>query len=200
MWQVNPYHHHKIAVDRSGNVYALGHRIDARPAKNLIVKYSPKGTVIREFLPVDLLPNGQDTVLLNGRVGDNHLWIAGERLRLYVAATQELLEFDLDGVLARRLALGNQLVTLAKAAGGTRAQIRMVPSVDEPQAMFAQLAVWNESTGYSFGVVRLSLDGTAPPRRLEQEADDEPISVPLLGTSDGRFLFLDAKAGALVRR
>src|SRR6267378_7565748 len=49
-WVVNPWHYHQIAVDRSGNVYAMGHRIDSR-AKNLIRKYSSDGVVEREFLP-----------------------------------------------------------------------------------------------------------------------------------------------------
>jgi hypothetical protein len=199
VWQVNPYHHHKIAVDRAGNVYALGHRIDTSQTGKLIVKYSPGGSVVAEFLAADLLPQGANAVHLGGQAGDNHLWIAGQRLRLYIASTQELFEFDFDGGLKRRVALGDQLNSLAKAVGGTRAQIRMVPSADEPEAMFAQVALWRPSTGYAFGLARLSLDGGMA-RRVEQGPDEDALSVPLLGKSEGRLFFLDAKVGAFRRR
>src|SRR2546428_220309 len=39
LWEMNPYHHHKITVDDLGYVYALGHSI-RKPTPNLIIKYS----------------------------------------------------------------------------------------------------------------------------------------------------------------
>ena len=58
-WTMNPWHVHEMAVDRAGNVYALGHRIDAHSA-NLVRKYTRDGVLEREFMPVAMFPHGEN--------------------------------------------------------------------------------------------------------------------------------------------
>ena len=201
LWQVYPNHIRNLAVDRSDNVYALVDRMEVRPAEHLMVKYSQDGKVAREFLPANLFPKGQRSVIPSGRSGDNQLWIVGDRLMLYMASVEELLEFDLEGNLQRRVPLADQLLSLVKEAGGSRAQIRHISSVDEPDAIVAQVGIWVEGRGFSFGLVRLSLVGGAPQRlRLSQDDDLGGPFAPLLGSSRGRLLFLNTSEGVLAWR
>jgi hypothetical protein len=56
---MNPWHIHEMAVDRAGNVYARGERIDGHSA-NLIRKYSRDGVFEREFMPAAMFPHGEN--------------------------------------------------------------------------------------------------------------------------------------------
>ncbi len=63
-WEVYPYHHHGLAVDHEGNVYAFGHREDRgeqanQPDYSLLIKYSPAGKVLWESLPRSTFPYDQ---------------------------------------------------------------------------------------------------------------------------------------------
>ena len=64
-WAMNPWHVHEMAVDRAGNVYTLGHRIDGHSAK-LIRKYSRDGVfeLTTSFFPM-LGGAGDDVLFLN---------------------------------------------------------------------------------------------------------------------------------------
>ena len=109
-------HCHDIAVDRSGCVYALGHRIDGVHGANLVRKYTRDGVVERELFPSDLAPNVE---AMSPDRGNNQFWVEGDLLRIYLADLDELFEFDLDGRRQRRASLRASLARLARDNGAS---------------------------------------------------------------------------------
>ena len=199
VWVVNPFHHHKIAVDQSGNVYCLGHRIDAVRAPNVVIKYSPNGVVEREFFSSDLLPGGADAVELDGRIGDNQFWLDGERLMAYMAKLQELFQFDLEGKLQRRVPLQEALTQLARDHGGERAQILTLATEAQSASLLTQVHI--RSAPIPSALVRLPLDGGRP-SSVEPADGGElgTLDVPLLGRSGDSTLFLNRYTATILRR
>lgn len=199
-WLVNPYHHHAIAVDQRGNVYALGHRITRKRAANLILKYSPDGVVEREFLSPRLFPNGEQAAMADGSSGWNQLWVDGERLLVYLARPQELFQFDLDGNLQQRTSLRAPLARLAKTRGGTRAVVIALVGDGRSGSLLAQLHISGE-TKISFALARLPLDG-GPPTIVEPTDGGElgTMQMPLLGRKGDSTLFLNRYTATILQR
>jgi len=201
-WVVNPWHYHQIAVDRSGNVYAMGHRIDSRRAKHLIRKYSPDGVVEREFLPSRLFANGADASITDSRTGLNQFWIDGDRLLVYMAQREELFQFDLDGRLERRTSLRQPLTRFAREHDGVRADVVKLAGDGQDGSLLAEVRVWGEGQKrVSLFLVRLPPDG-ARPQTVESTDGIElgTSDVPLLGTSGGAVLFLNRYTATILRR
>jgi hypothetical protein len=199
VWVVNPFHHHKIAVDQWGNVYCLGHRIDPVRPLNVVIKYSPNGAIEREFFLSRLLPGGADAVMLDGRIGDNQFWLDGERLMVYIAKLQELFQFDVEGKLQRRVSLEAALTRLARDHGGERAQIVKLATEARSASLLTQLHI--RSAPIPSALVRLPLDG-GPPSSVEAADGSElgTLDVPLLGRSGDSTLFLNKYTATILRR
>ena len=60
VWDVKPYHHHRVAVDSAGNVFALGD--GGKDDYPLLIKYSPSGEVLGEYLSSGLF-SAKDSVV-----------------------------------------------------------------------------------------------------------------------------------------
>jgi hypothetical protein len=114
VWEVDPYHHHLVAVDSQGNVFAFGDARDSSHDYPLLIKYSSQGDVVKKFLPANLF-SSKDSVV---RGGEPRMFIKGDKLFLYVAATQELFTFSLDGVLLSRTWLGAAYQRIVELNGG----------------------------------------------------------------------------------
>jgi hypothetical protein len=199
----NPYHHHEIAVDRAGNVYAMGHRIDGQPARNLILKYSPEGVVEREFFQTSLLPNVADATMPDGRCADNQLWIDGERLLVYMSEPDELFQFDLDGELRRRTPLRQGLARLARDLGGVRAEIKTLATDSQSASVLAEVCIWGDDHGeesLSFALARLSLEGKRPQALEHADCGELGTFQVLLGRSADAIVFLNRYTAAILRR
>ncbi len=114
VWDVDPYHHHLVAVDSQGNVFAFGDARDSSHSYPLLIKYSPQGDVVKKFLPANQF-SSKDAVV---RGGEPRMFIKGDKLFLYVAATQELFTFSLAGVLQSRTSLGAAFQRIVDSNGG----------------------------------------------------------------------------------
>jgi hypothetical protein len=198
-WAMNPWHVHEMAVDRGGNVYALGERID-RHSANLMRKYSRDGVLKREFMPAAMFPRGE--LAVSPDRGSNQLWIEGERLCAYMADIDELLEFDLEGKLQRRWSLEKALTRLARDHGGVRADVVNLAAESERASLMAQVRIWGEGQkSVSLLLARLPLDGSRP-QSLES-ADGTALGTsdfPLLGRSGNETLFLNRYTATILRR
>lgn len=200
LWQVNPYHHHRMAADHRGNVYALGHRIDKQPVASVIVKYAPDGTVDREFLSSDLLPGGQRAVISDGRSGENQMWIDGERLLVYLAKPQELFQFDLDGRLQTRTPLRHALAQLTSNYGGTQAAVMTMVADEQSATVLAHVRIWGDKEA-TFALARLPLDGTGPVvAKPARGVELDGGQVALLGKSGHSTLFLNRHSSTILHR
>jgi hypothetical protein len=197
-WVMNPWHIHEMAVDRAGNLYALGDRIDGHSA-NLIRKYSRDGVFEREFMPAAMFPHGENATSPDR--GDNQFWVDDERLRVYLADAEELFEFDFNGQLQRRASLRESLARLARDHGGVRAEVVTLVS-DAPDALLAQVRIWTVGDeDLSFALARLSLDG----KRFQtlESVDGAELWTsffPMLGRIANDILFLNRYTATILRR
>lgn len=198
-WHLNPYHHHEIAIDRGGNVYGLGHRIDG-PASNLVIQYSPDGVVTREFLPASLFPDGAGVVHTDGRSGPNDFWVDDRGLVAYLGKTQELFEYDLDGVLQRRTSLRDSLSTIASQAQASQLEVMTVVRDESGTSVLLQVRLFVEGK-VSFDLARVVLAPKVLVRTLP--LDDREIAaggVRLLGQIGGSMVFFDKDNLKMLRR
>ena len=192
VWNVYPYEFDFVTVDGQGNVYAIGNA-DLQEPYPLLVKYSPEGKVLRQFLSTSLFTLG-DHILSpgGGRKGRNQMFIQNNVLFVWFARTEELLRFSLSGDLLSRVSFAHSLGELAAASGSDGIVVRSL-AADDADQMVAQVAVWNTQaaaerayTGKSL-LVRLSPDGSS--------ATPLPISgdrAQFLGKSSaGKFVFYE---------
>ena len=198
-WVTNPWHVHEMAVDRAGNVYALGHRIDAHSA-NLVRKYARDGVLEREFMPAAMFPHGENAT--RAARGHNQFWVEGERLCAYMADIDELLEFDFEGKLQRRTSFREALARLASDHSGVRAELVTLASGRQAANLLAKVRIWSEGDEkVSLVLARLSLDGKRPQTVGATDGDElGGPQFPLLGTSGGSVLFLNRYTATILRR
>ncbi len=199
LWDVRPYHHHQIAVDREGNVYGFGHREDRgegrdEPDYTVLVKYTPNGSVSWEALPRSAFPYDLEIVVTSAGTLEHSLMVANDGLVLLVSTTRELLKFSLkDGSLNRRLQLSSLLDRIAAEAGLAAAKV-VCMSVAADAALVLQLRLEpkNENASPAFVMARISHDGSSYSRL------GSVVSTPTMGaflglSSDGRCLFFKSR-------
>lgn len=199
LWDVRPYHHHQVAVDREGNVYAFGHREDrgeerGEPDYPLLVKYSSNGTVSWESLPRSVLPYGLEIVVTNAETLEHSLVVANDALVLFVSTTRELLRFSLrDGSLNQRLQMSSLLDRIAAEAGRASAKIICLSVAGNGDLVLQlRLEPGNRGTSVAFVMARISRDGSSY-SRLSSVASTPSMGAFLGLASDGRCLFFRSR-------
>jgi hypothetical protein len=166
VWNVAPYEFDLMAVDGQGNVYGLGNA-DLEEPYDILVKYSPEGKVLKQFLSTSLFSVG-DHILSpgGGTKGLNKMFIQDNVFFVWFARTEELLRFSLAGDLLSRVSLARSLGELAAASGDDRIVVRSLAADDAGQ-MIAQVGVWNTRSAAEAAyrgktpLVRLSPDGSS---------------------------------------
>lgn len=202
VWEVKPYHHHLLAVDQQGNVFGLGDRGDTTSGYPLLIKYSPTGKVLREMLPSTLFPGIGDNVVLSGSPhGESEMFIEKELVYIWLAPTQELFRFSLEGELLGRISLATALKGVAAQTGYDRTQVIWLGV--QSGKLVVQLRLWpKDTTGQrvKVGIVRLAEGGTEA--TLLGPLNEGPSPGRFLGTATDQklvFVELDGKI-AVVRR
>src|SRR5271156_5627740 len=166
VWNVSPYEFDLVAVDGQGNVYGLGNA-DLEEPYFMLVKYSPEGRVLRQFLSTDQFPLGHHILSPGGgMMGENRMFVAGNGLDVWFARTQELLRFSLSGDLLSRVSLAHSLSQLATANGERESALLSVAPGGGNQ-IIADAYMWDKQSPKTPGkrlLVQLSTDGslTAP--------------------------------------
>jgi hypothetical protein len=192
-WEVLPYEFNLVAVDGQGDVYALGDA-DLLEPYPLLVKYSPEGKILRQFLSTNLFSIGDRIISTGGgTIGENLMFIKGEVLFVWFARTKELLRFSLSGELLSRVSLGPSLIQFAVANRRNEVVLRSLVA-GEGNQMIAQVIMWD----------RQRLQPSAKPFMIQLSADGSP-AVPLglnlekshfLGrSSTGKLILVDPSTG-----
>jgi hypothetical protein len=179
VWDVSPYEFDLVAVDSHSNVYALG-TAELEDPYFLIVKYSPEGKVLRQFLSTSLFSEGDHILSTGGGTkGENRMFIEADILFVWLARTGELLRFSLNGDLIGRVSLVRPLRQLAAAKGNDGVVMRSVVAGDG-NGVVAQIVIWD----------------TRNPRSV---TTSQLVVLPLDG-SDARALSIDAGRTRLLGR
>src|SRR5262249_23612778 len=84
MWDVAPYHHHHLAVDHQGNVFAIGDRDDVEGAYPLLTKYSNEGKVVVQALPSSLFSLGDVEIGSGSPNGESQIFVKGDQLYVWL--------------------------------------------------------------------------------------------------------------------
>jgi hypothetical protein len=175
-WNVKPYHLHEIAIDDDGNIFAFGDRAGPAGANYpLMVKYSPQGKVLREFLSSSLFKNGDEVTSAASDNGTTQLFMANHKLFLWLATTQEVFRFSLNGDLISRVSISTGLDKLRAETGSDLVRVLTIANTptDEVVAQVRLLPKTLSATPSPSAMVKISQDGSqatllGPPPGLPQ--------------------------------
>jgi len=140
VWDTNPYRYTSLAVDRLGNVFALG-RGDLDEPHPLIVKYSPNGTIEREFLSSAEVPGGDFAVSSASPNGEPDMFVKGDKLFVWLSHSQDLFRFSLGGDLISKTSLASALNALAASTNSGHVSVQCL-TTGEHSEIFAQVKLW----------------------------------------------------------
>jgi hypothetical protein len=193
VWDVAPYNHQALAVDSSGNVFALGTRDAGPEGSPMLIKYSKSGEILGEYFPSSTFANRERALDGDSLNGSPDLFIRDQQLAIWVSSTREIFRFSLNGELQIKFALGAQIDRLAAHNGFAQATIAGL-AVDNLGGLAVQVRFWPSKTtakGIMLGMVDISPDGT------ETKLADPPTlatlnTKQLLGVSeDGQHVVLE---------
>lgn len=191
VWNVAPYDPSLIAVDSTDDVFALGEK-DRTAAYPLLVKYSPDGKVLSKLLYTSLLPKGTD-IQGASRNGESELFIKQDKLFVWLAPTEELFRYSLNGDLESRISLGSYLQRLTTGSGSWRLRIENL-AVLAGNDMMLQVQFWPPKSppppgSVTYGFVRVSADGSSGTLLA---TPSNSFAHRFLGTSaDDKLVFLE---------
>lgn len=159
VWDVKPYHHHRVSVDSAGDVFALGD--EGKDDYPLLIKYSPSGEVLGEYLSSGLFSAKDSVVDMISPNGQPQLFIKNDRLNVWIAATRELYTFSLDGVLLSSTSLSAAVQSIADQSGSSQVRILEL-QVDSNQGIVSQVRLIpkDQKLPAVVGVARLRTNGS----------------------------------------
>ena len=199
VWDVSPYTFHTITADKDGNVFGFGERADKPESArvSMVVKYSPQGALLGEFLPRSLFLKTQDPAETSAAVGSSRLQVGPDgSIVLYVAGTHELISIPPYGGAIKRFRLDRALQARAEFRG--KEWIHMLSLLIEKDGSIVAHVVASDKHGTAsrLVVVDRELSGI--------KALSTGLSVgQLLGVDEGgNFIFhhaSDAKTHAIER-
>jgi hypothetical protein len=204
VWNMAPYQHQALAIDAQNNVFALGTRDAGPEGFPMLIKYSPSGEVLGEYVPSRMFAKGQKALDGDRLNGSAELFLRNQQLVLWVPSTREAFVFLLNGQLQRKLAVGAILDRLAEQNGFAQATISRL-ALENSGSLTAQVRFWPSKTsavGMMLGMVSLEPTGN------EANLINTPISATsnpqqFLGISeDGKHIVVEqaGRGSALVRK
>jgi len=140
VWDVNPYHYMRVAVDHLGNVFAFGVSNLNAPYP-LVVKYSSSGTVEKEFFSSADAPGGEFATMNGSLYGDPDMFIKGDQLFVWLSHSLDLFCFSLSGDLVSKTSFASALNGLAAATNSDHARVLSL-TTGEHGEVFAQVQLW----------------------------------------------------------
>jgi len=161
VWNVAPYHHKALAVDSSGNVFALGVRDAGPEGFPMLMKYSKSGDVLGEYLPSSTFAKWEKALDGNPLNGNPALFVHDQQLVIWVSSTREIFKLSLNGELQRKFGLGAQVDRLAAQNGFAQGTIAGL-ALNNLGGLALQVRFWpakDSAQGLMVGMVDVSPDG-----------------------------------------
>jgi len=161
VWDVGPYHHHRVAADPAGNVFALGDGGKGTGDYPLLIKYSFSGDVVRELLPSSLFSDKDSVIDLKSPDGEPQLFIRNSHLYVWIAHTRELFTFSLDGTLISSNSLSGAAQGIADLGGSSNVRFLGL-DVDSNERIVAQVQLWpkDRKLPLTVGLAHLKQNGS----------------------------------------
>jgi hypothetical protein len=204
VWNVAPYLHQSLAVDRSGNIYALGTRDSGPEGFPTVIKYSKSGDVLGEYVPSKTFANGAKALDPSALNGSPALYVRNQQLVLWVPSVREIFKLSLNGELQRKIAVGPQIDRLAAQSGFVKGTIAGL-AVNGSGGLAIQVRLWPStasSEGMMLGMIDVSADG-AEMKLATPLTGLATLRQQFLGVSeDGKHVVLehDGKGRAFIRK
>lgn len=187
VWNVSPYHHHLLAIDRSGNIFGLGDANLNQPYP-LIVKYSPTGRVLREFLPSSAFPNGDEAAGMDSPNGGPHMFIRNNELFVWIASSQELFRYSLAGDLLSRTSFATALNALAAQTNSDHVYVQFLMPTEQGD-ISAQVQLWPRKQPNPLRSVMVTMSGDGSKTTMLPAAPDRGWFLGI--TSQGKSVYFE---------
>ena len=199
-WEVWPYQFFDVAVDAGGNVFGKGLKETDSSDYPLIVKYSTRGKILKEFFPLSLLPEGEATFNGDPNGGRDQMFIAGDKLFVWLARPNELFQFSLDGDLISRTSFKPALSLLMIKTNSRTSRVDKI-STNESGEIIAKLVFWSLNKSIPYPFVQLALFGQKGEiKEITPLAAPSKTSVFLWASANGKNMYLDYDADVKIAK
>jgi hypothetical protein len=199
-WDTGPYVYSRVAADSAGNIFAFGGS-DLDEPYPLIVKYSPNGTIEKQFLSSADVPGGEIATLPQSLNGQPDMFVKGGQLFVWLAHSEDLFRFSLAGDLISKTSLAGALNGLADSMNSDHLSVECLTTVEDGE-IFAQVHLWPKPPDLNIRALTISIppDGT-----IATVLASQPTLTDFLGRTDlGKMVFFerqpDLKGGTLSER
>lgn len=191
VWDTAPYHHRLVAADKEGNIFGFGSGDSSNKKSPLLVKYSPDGRVLREFLPADTFGLGDQAVSSSSRYGKSDMFVDQDKLDLWLAPPQELMEFSLDGKVMKRFQLGPVINRLKDSLGVGGLEVSRA-SMAKDGELVCEVILWPNVKGQKAKFAIMGVAKGDSQARLLSAASEKRIPGSFVGVnSAGKTVFLE---------
>ncbi len=199
-WEVSPQIPKLIAVLSNGDVFAFGDSTRQDPYP-LLLRYSPNGAVLGEFLPSDSFSIGDEIVANNSSpFGDNRMFVRGDRLFLWIGHDETLLQFSATGNLISRVSFANAFSKLTEATESNHIRIESL-TASETGSLVAQVQLWPKKAGTP---VRTAIVEASDGNTATLTSQDQTGQRFLGRDHNGELIFLQVaplgKTGTIIKR
>jgi hypothetical protein len=198
-WNVYPYHQHKLVANASGEIFALGDKLEANAEDfPMLTKYSADGHILWQSLSTSLLHNKdkEGTIQGSNQFGESKIVVHNDEVFVWLPRTEELFHFSKDGNPVEHTSMGSALRKFATRYGFSSARLDQMAFTSDG-ALLAQFTLWpysNQLTKAGFALARMAQDGSAI--RLIGSTTTTRVPGTLLGvTNDDKIVFQERAAG-----
>lgn len=187
VWDIDPYHHHYVAVDSSGNAYGFGDADATSDDYPLLIKYTLDGNVEFETFKSGQFPMKDDVIVAASANGTNALFAKNGRVYLWIAATYVLYTFATDGHLVEKTSLDKTINEL-ESTHNSKALVSAV-DVDSHGQVVVEAVLFPAAEGQiASGIFQLTEDGSIARWVQPLSNDSNHRFLGLYGDDEAAFL------------
>ena len=140
VWDTYPYDFDRVVVDPNGNVFGLGGAA-IKGDYPLLVKYSPSGEVLGEYLSSALFPTKDMVMAMNNANGEPKLFIQNGNLYVWIPTTLQIYAYSLDGNLLSVTSLSQAVQTMNDLSGSSHVRFLNI-GVDSSEEIICQVGLF----------------------------------------------------------
>ena len=165
LWNVFPYHLHKLVANNSGDIFALGDKLETTGGDfPMLTKYSPDGHIVWQSLSTSLLHNKDKEAAMQGSnvFGESQILLHNDEVFVWLPRTEELFRFSNQGNLLGHASMGFAFRKFANRFGFPSARLDHFAFMSD-NSLLAQFTLWPNPnqpiTKAAFALGRVEVDG-----------------------------------------